>query len=263
MRNDLIPEGTRIISRHQFKNLTEEEISLPEGLEEIHAHAFRNSRLRRIRIPSTVKSIGFGAFSSGDLLEEVILPEDICFIGCRAFSECEALRMVRNYPDHGVGEQAFYEYRLLQHCCPWCGAALNKEDRCSQCCNNPYDWIGSLRLYKGLFWWDGKQLITVKVHCNQLGTPAYSNRFFEKQSFIGNHQYEWNRMKEAGDLRIKKMERPDDLPYGRVEIKDFSAAVCLHPRMNRPEIIKKILNEFGLCKKMQSLDRIMIINGCS
>ncbi len=44
----LVPEGTKWISRNQFPNLKQEEISLPEGLEEIRAHAFHCCKLRRL-----------------------------------------------------------------------------------------------------------------------------------------------------------------------------------------------------------------------
>ncbi len=256
----IISENSIFVTRHQFKNLKLEEISLPEGLEEIRAHAFRNSKLKRIRIPSTVKKIGFGAFSSCDYLEEVILPESIQSIGQLAFSACENLKTVINFPDHGVGERAFYEYRLSNHRCPWCGAALNEEEQCSANCDNPYEWIGSLRLYKGLFWWDGKQLITVKVHCNQLGTPSYSVRFFEKESCLGNYQYEWQRMRETGDPRIRGIDRYNDISHGLVRIKDFKATVFLQPELNQPKIRQKILNEFGLCTRLQSLAEVRFIS---
>ena len=100
--NLLVPEGTRRILRHQFKNLELEEIVLPEGLERIGAHCFRNSKLRRLVLPSTVTHIDFGAFSACDNLEEVILPEGVRKIGPLAFSECENLKIVRNMPKSGI-----------------------------------------------------------------------------------------------------------------------------------------------------------------
>lgn len=259
----IVPEGTRWIPRHQFKNLELEEIILSEGLEEIHAHAFRNSKLRRVVLPSTVRKIGFGAFSSCDLLEEVVLPENIQSIGRLAFSECENLKTVRNYPDHGIGERAFYEYRLSQHCCPYCGAYLDEKGQCGAHCDNPYDWIGSLRLYKGLFWWTGTDLITVKVHCCPTGTPAYSVHFFGKESSLGPHRYEWDRLRQAGDPRIKGIDHYNDIPRGRVEIKDFKATVFMHPELTRPDILSRVLNEFGLCRSLQSLDDIRIVSDLS
>lgn len=71
----IVPDGTKQLPRHQFKNLELEEIALPEGLERIGAHCFRNSKLRRVVIPSSVTRIEFGAFSACDYLEEVVLPE--------------------------------------------------------------------------------------------------------------------------------------------------------------------------------------------
>ena len=256
----IVPEGTRRIPRHQFKNLEPEEIALPEGLEEIRAHAFRNNRLRRVVIPSTVRKIGFGAFSSCDLLEEVVLPEGLQSVGRLAFSECENLKAVRNYPHQGVGKGAFYEYRLSRHCCPWCGALLDEQDQCSAGCDNPYGWIGSLRLYKGLFWWTGTELVVLKVHCCPDGTPAYSVRFFGKESAVGPHPYEWNRLKEAGDPRVKGMDRCQDIPRGRVDIRDFRAVVFLHPELTRPDILSRIMNEFGLCRRLHPLDDIRIVS---
>ena len=258
----LVPEGTRWIPRNQFPNLELEEISLPEGLEEIRAHAFHCCKLRRLELPSTVRKIGFGAFSACDLLEEVTLPEGIESIGPLAFSECESLRTVWNMPKRGagIGDRAFYEYRLKNRRCPYCGALLNRGDQCSTHCDDPYEWTGSLRLYKGLFWWDGTKLITEKIHCSATGKPAHSVRFFGKRDSLGSHAEEWTRLKNVGDPRVKGMDSFDGMPRGRVEISGFRAAVYLHPDLNRPEIVKKILKEFGLNKRMQGLDGIRIVS---
>lgn len=260
MGNLLVPEGTKMIQRNQFANLELEEIELPEGLEDIRPHTFRNCKIRRLMLPSTVKKIGFGAFSGCDWLEEVVLPEGIESIGRRAFSECENLRTVHNMPQHGIGAQAFYEYRLKQHCCPYCGAPLDEKDQCSVPCDNPYEWIGSLRLYKGLFWWDGKDLITLKIHCMPEGTPAYSARFFNKEWHLCSHEVEWKKLKKAGDPRVKGIRYYNDLPRGRVEVIDGKAMVYLHPDLNTQEMIDRISNEFGLHKCMQGLQSIWFIN---
>ena len=188
MTTQIVPEGTKRIPRHQFKNLKVEEITLPEGLEWIGAHCFRNSRLRRIVIPSTVTRIDFGVFSACDNLEEVVLPEGIQYIDRRAFSECESLKTVDNLSGKGIGERAFYEYRLRLHLCPWCGANLDDHDCCSGNCFGIDRWNGSLRLYKGLFWWNGNELITVKVHCQASGAPSYSVQFFEKRAKLESHE---------------------------------------------------------------------------
>ena len=258
----LVPKNIKWIPRNQFPNLELEEISLPEGLEEIRAHAFHCCKLHRLELPSTVRRIGFGAFSACDLLEEVILPEGIESIGPLAFSECESLRTVWNMPKDGVGigDKAFYEYRLRNHRCPHCGALLNCRDQCSAHCADPYEWTGSLRLYKGLFWWDGTKLITEKIHCSSTGMPAYSVRFFGKRDSLGSHAEEWTRLKKAGDPRVKGMDSFDGIPRGRVEIHGCRATVYLHPDMNRPEIITRILNEFGLHKRIQGLDVIRIVS---
>ena len=257
-----VPEGTKWISRNQFPNLKQEEISLQEGLEEIRAHAFHCCKFRRLELPSTVRKIGFGAFSACDLLEEVTLPECIESISPLAFSECEKLRTVWNMPKGGagIGDRAFYEYRLKNHRCPYCGALLNQGGKCSAHCADPYDWTGTLRLYKCLFWWDGTKLITEKIHCSSTGKPAYSVRFFGKRASLGSHAEEWNRMKNVGDPRVRGMDCFDGIPRGRVEIYGFRAAVYLHPDLNRPEILSKILNEFGLNKRMQGLDEIRIVS---
>ena len=258
----LVPEGTRWIPRNQFPNLELEEISLPEGLEEIRAHAFHCCKLRRLVLPSSVRKIGFGAFSACDLLEEITLPEGIESIGPLAFSECESLRTVWNMPKGsiGIGDRAFYEYRLKNRRCPYCGALLNRGDQCSAHCADPYEWTGSLRLYKGLFWWDGTKLITEKIHCSATGKPAWSVWFFGKRDSLGSHAEEWTRLKNDGDPRVKGMDSFDGMPRGRVEIYGFRAVVYLHPDLNRPKIVKKILNEFGLHKRMQGLDGIRIVS---
>lgn len=259
----LVPEGTKLIQRHSFKNLELEEIALPEGLERIGAHCFRSSKLRRVVIPSSVTRIDFGAFSACDNLEEVVLPKRIQSIGQLAFSECENLKNVVNLPKTGMGERSFYEYRLSQHCCPYCGAPLNEEELCSANCDNPYDWIGSFRLYKGLFWWNGNELITVKVHCLPTGSPAYSVRHFGKKDFVASHLHEWACLKKAGDPRVKGIDHFNDLPRGRVEIHDFKAMIYLNPVLNQPEIISKIMNEFGLNEEIQGLSGIRVINDLS
>lgn len=261
--NLLVPEGTRRILRHQFKNLELEEIVLPEGLERIGAHCFRNSKLRRLVLPSTVTHIDFGAFSACDSLEEVVLPEGIRKIGPLAFSECKNLRMVRNLPEHGIGERAFYEYRLSQHCCPYCGAPMNENNQCSVPCDNPYGWTGSLRLYKGLFWWDGQQLITVKVHVCQTGKPSYSVRFFGKRDHLGSHKEEWELLRKSKNPAVKGHPHYNEFPRGRVEIENFKARIFLHPDLNTPEIRKIICREFGLSKGLQSLEEIRFINDLS
>ena len=48
--------------------------------------------------------------------------------------------------------------------CPWCGTELENNDFCPNENRHAHSWTGSLRLYRGLFWWDGNELITVKVH---------------------------------------------------------------------------------------------------
>lgn len=254
--NLLVPEGTKCICRHQFKNLELEEITLPEGLERIGAHCFRNSKLCRLILPSTITHIDFGAFSACDNLEEVILPEGIIKIGPLAFSECENLKNVWNLPKCGIGERAFYEYRLSQHCCPYCGALLDDTGQCSAQCDNPYDWTGSLRLYKGLFWWDGQQLISVKVHVCQTGKPAYSNKFFNKRDHLGSHKEEWDILRKNGNPTVKGHPLYNEYPRGRVEIDNFTARIFLHPDLTVPEIRTVILHEFGLSKKMQNLHDI-------
>lgn len=256
----IIPQGTVRIPRHQFKNLELEEVEFPEGLQEIHAHSFRNSKLRRVIFPSTLRKIGFGAFSSCDRLEEVILPRGAVSIRPLAFSECESLKTVDNLSGKGIGERAFYEYRLRLHLCPWCGANLDDHDCCSGNCFGIDRWNGSLRLYKGLFWWNGNELITVKVHCQASGAPSYSVQFFEKRAKLESHEKEWNRLKNSGDKRIKGITDYNTIPRGRVEIDDGIVRVFLHPDLNRKDIVKSIFNEFGLSEEIQPLKEIRIIN---
>lgn len=255
----IIPQGTVRIPRHQFKNMELEEVEFPEGLQEIGAHSFRNSKLRRVILPSTLWRIGFGAFSSCDWLEEVILPKRPVSIGPLAFSECENLTIVGNLSGKDIGERAFYEYRRLLHLCPWCGATLDDHDLCSNNCPGTDKWNGSLRLYRGLFWWNGSELITVKVHCQETGVPAYSVRFFEKRPTLDSHEKEFKRLKANGDKRIKGIMDYNELPRGRVEIDDGKAKVFMNPVLNRKDIVETILREFGLSKETQFLREIRII----
>jgi len=255
----LVPEGTKEIKRHQFKNMELEEIQLPEGLERIHAHCFRLSKLRRLVLPSTVTHIDFGAFSACDQLEEVVLPERIQEIGRYAFSECENLTKV-NIPENAViGEGAFYEYRRNNGLCPWCGTRLDEYKKCPRETIHARSWTGSLRLYRGLFWWNGEKLITVKVHCSQTGNRAYSVSFFGKRETVGSHQEEWEILKKSGNPDTKGVSQYNVFPRGRVEISDFAATIYLHPELNAPEIREEILREFGLSLEIQGLREIRFI----
>ena len=48
-----------------------------------------------------------------------------------------------------------------------------------------------------------------------------------------------------------------------MEIHDFKAMIYLNPVLNQPEIISKILNEFGLNEEIQGLSGIRVINDLS
>ncbi|MBR0341576.1 MAG: leucine-rich repeat domain-containing protein [Oscillospiraceae bacterium] len=257
--NYLIPDGTQRIVRHQFKNLELEDIVLPEGLEWIGAHCFRLSKLRRLILPSTVKRIDFGAFSACDLLEEVVLPEGICEIGKYAFSECENLNRLIVPEAARIGEGAFYEYRLRNGCCPWCGTPLDHQRNCRNSENHARSWTGSLRLYHGLFWWNGEKLITVKVHCDQNGNPGYSVPCFGKRSALRSHREEWELLKKTGDPDIKGIPHYNYYPRGRVEIANYVARIFLHPVLSTPSIRQDILREFGLSQEIQGLKEIRFI----
>lgn len=259
----LVREGTHMIGRGSFSHLELEEFSLPEGLEEIRAHTFRCCKVRRLALPSTVKKIGFGAFSACDRLEEVILPEGLQAVGPMAFSECENLKSVINMQKSGVGDRAFYEYRLLCNCYPVCGAPRDGRGQCTAQCDDPYGWMGSFRLYKGLFWWTGENLVTVKVHCLPDGEPAYSVRFFGNRDHLGSHQDEWKLLKQAGDPRLKGIRNYNDIPRGRVEIVGFKARVFLHPDLNRVSMLNRIKDEFGLSEALHGLWEVQIINDLS
>ena len=255
----LVPEGTKRIVRHQFKNLELEEIVLPEGMEWIGAHCFRLSKLRRLVLPSTVRKIDFGAFSACDWLEEVVMPEGIQDIGRYAFSECENLKRIIIPETAHIGEGAFYEYRLSRNCCPWCGTKLDEHGNCPQRETHAQGWTGFLRLYRGLFWWNGEKLITVKVHCVQTGYRGYSVPFFGKREILGSHQEEWEILKKIRNPDVKGVQRYDTFPRGRVEIDNFTARAFLHPDLNTPKIQQKILHEFGLSQEIQGLKEIRFI----
>ena len=259
----IVPDGTKQLPRHQFKNLELEEIALPEGLELIGAHCFRLSKLRRVVLPSTVKTIEFGAFSACDELEEVILPQGIRKIGAYAFSECEKLEKVSAPDSPSIGEGAFYEYRRNHGFCPWCGTELEKNGLCPNENRHAHSWSGSLRLYRGLFWWNGNNLITVKVHCIQTGKAAYSVRAFGKRDVLGSHMEEWQLLREQGSPAVKGHARYDDFPRGRVEISNFTARVFLHPLLQQAEIRRRIIMEFGLSEEIQGLTDIRFITDYS
>ncbi len=103
----------------------------------------------------------------------------------------------------------------------------------------------------------------MKVHCLPTGSPAYSVRHFGKKDFVASHLHEWACLKKAGDPRVKGIDHFNDLPRGRVEIHDFKAMIYLNPVLNQPEIISKIMNEFGLNEEIQGLRGIRVINDLS
>ncbi len=253
----VIPAGTRRIVRHQFKNLESEEIELPEGLEWIGAHCFRNSKLRKLILPSTVTQIDFGAFSACDNLEYVRLPEKIRRIGAYAFSECEKLKEVNIPKTAEIQTGAFHDYYLHKGLCPWCGSAIDSTGKCTRADRHAQEWMGNLRLYKGMFWWDGRQLLTVKIHVCQTGKPFRSAIFFNKRTVLGSRREEWEILQKSG-YSAEGMSN-DELPGGRVEIGNFTACVFLHPDLDVPEIRTMIMHEFGLSKELQSLRDIRFI----
>ena len=55
-----------------------------------------NKTIKRIKVPDSVKDIMHDAFASLHALEEVVLPEDLKYIGENAFANCEKLNLENN-----------------------------------------------------------------------------------------------------------------------------------------------------------------------
>lgn len=89
----IVPEGTTVISREQFKGNTQVKcIRLSEGLTEIEALAFQGcTSLVSLRLPDGLTEIGESAFSGCTSLASLHLPSGLTKIGWWAFSGCTSL----------------------------------------------------------------------------------------------------------------------------------------------------------------------------
>ncbi len=92
--------------------------SLPESLEYIGDRAFIGSDITELKIPKKTKYIGYEAFANCCELDgEVILPENLEYLGGGAFYCCEKLkRVIDNSQITQIGERAFlYCFELREY----------------------------------------------------------------------------------------------------------------------------------------------------
>ena len=74
----LVPKGTRVIPRYQFKGLELQEIQLPEGLYSLPYAMLRyNQELTQVNIPSTIDYIMPWALGDATIDKEIVLPEGL------------------------------------------------------------------------------------------------------------------------------------------------------------------------------------------
>lgn len=97
-------------------------------------------------------------------------------------------------------------------------------------------------MYKGIFWFGGESIISVKVLCDKNGSALEPCEFSSKSGENFNHEKEWEKLPKSvtGNLLFNYF------PRGRVEIKNGKATVWLNPMLNTDEKISAILSEFDL-----------------
>lgn len=81
-----IPKACSYIGESAFTNSGITRAIFPEGLEEIQNRTLENcSKLSEVSLPSTVRRIGLIAFGACPLLESIVLPEGLTYLGESAF----------------------------------------------------------------------------------------------------------------------------------------------------------------------------------
>lgn len=90
----IVPDTVKTISRYAFNNSDIEKIILPNGLTTIKDSSFSESAIKSIIIPDTVTIIGSSAFYKCKNLTEIILPKNLTTLGEFTFYECSALKKI-------------------------------------------------------------------------------------------------------------------------------------------------------------------------
>ena len=97
-------------------------------------------------------------------------------------------------------------------------------------------------MYKGVFWFIGGRIVSVKVACRADGAAAEACVYSSKSGDNFNHRAEWEKLPRAATHG-----KPFDFfPRGRVEIKNGAATVWLNPTLNEPKTLSAIKSEFRL-----------------
>ena len=97
-------------------------------------------------------------------------------------------------------------------------------------------------MYKGIFWFTGDGLLTVKVLCGGDGRPLEAADFSAKSGENFNHRAEWAKLPGSTTAGLPF----DYWPRGRVEIKNGRAVIFLHPSLNQERALRTIRREFRL-----------------
>ena len=111
-----VPRGVTCINDFAFEATEVTEVFLPEGVTEIKQMAFYGCRkLKRVHLPKGLQTIGTmdgdgdqGAFADCVSLERIEFPEDMLYIGRRAFRGCTSLKRFNS----DAGSMRFASVRL-------------------------------------------------------------------------------------------------------------------------------------------------------
>lgn len=85
------------IGNYAFYNCKIKDLKLPSSVRTIDEYAFYGTQLTKMEFPSKTETIEAHAFESNTLLEEVIIPNTVTYIGRRAFYRNKNLVTVRCY----------------------------------------------------------------------------------------------------------------------------------------------------------------------
>lgn len=110
-------------------------------------------------------------------------------------------------------------------------------------------------MYKGIFWLineDEPKLLSVKVLCDETGTPLEEASFSSKSEENFNHKREWDNLPDS----VKKSKEFDYYPRGRVEIKNNKIKIFANPVLLTEEIKQMIFIEFDI---QDSLDEVKVV----
>lgn len=120
LRAVFLPDGLKSIGNSAFSNTALERIDCPDSIEKISDYAFFGSQLRFVKLPAGITAVNYAVFSSCKLLETVIIPDSVTYIGPKAFSHSglKTVRIpdsVRNIEREAFAKSALTEITLPAH----------------------------------------------------------------------------------------------------------------------------------------------------